>query len=157
MFTNYRHQTRSLKANVITVELLFYRFTPHKNTTVCFSKVNYNSTSPLNPEERVRSQVSLSGMCSAQSGMWAGFSSRTLGFPCHYHSTNVPLSLIRLSPTLYNLSKWQRRLITHLKTPHFTDPKNKRHSRLTGSSVSHVFITHCKKTESTSLGVLPMA
>jgi hypothetical protein len=92
------------------------------------SNVYYNSISPLNSEEYVRSQVSLSGMCSTQSGTWAGFSSRTLCFPCHYYPTNVPLSLIRLSLTLYNLSKWQRRLITHLKIRHFTGPTNKRHS-----------------------------
>lgn len=104
-FTNYRHQTGSLKENVITVESLFYHFTPQNNMTAYFSKVYYNSTSPLNSEERVRSQVSLSGMCSAESGIWVEFSSRTLGFPCHYHSTNVPLFLIHLSPTLYNLSK----------------------------------------------------
>jgi hypothetical protein len=35
---------------------------------------------------------------------------------CQYHSTNAPHSFIHLSPTLHNLSTWERRLTTRRDT-----------------------------------------
>ena len=42
---------------------------------------------------------------------------------CQYHSTNAPHSFIHLSPTLHNLSNWERRLTTR------RDTKRKKHSQ----------------------------
>jgi hypothetical protein len=45
---------------------------------------------------------------------WIYFQS-TSGVPCQYHSRDIPFSSIYLSPTLSNLSNWQRNWIITLK------------------------------------------
>jgi hypothetical protein len=49
------------------------------------------SRQPLTAEARVRSRVSLCGICGGQSGTWTGFSPSTSVFPFQFHSTGAPL------------------------------------------------------------------
>ena len=42
-------------------------------------------------EARVRSRVSLCGICGWPIGTGTSFSPNTSGFPCHFHSTGAPL------------------------------------------------------------------
>ena len=42
--------------------------------------------------------------CVGRSGTVPGFSPSTSDFPCQFHSTNAPYTLIHLPPTLYNVS-----------------------------------------------------
>jgi len=52
------------------------------------------SRRPLAAESRLRFQVSPCEICRAQSGTGTGFPPNTSVFPCQYHSTNAPYSLI---------------------------------------------------------------
>jgi hypothetical protein len=49
------------------------------------------SRRPLIAGARVRSRVSLCGLCGGQSGTGIGFSPNTSVFPCQFHFTGAPL------------------------------------------------------------------
>jgi hypothetical protein len=49
------------------------------------------SRRPLNTDARVRSRISLCGICGGQSCTGTGFSPSTSIFPCQFHSTGAPL------------------------------------------------------------------
>jgi hypothetical protein len=71
----------------------------------------------LTMEAQVRSQPSLYGLYGGQSGSGIGFCLSTSVSPCQYHSSIAPYSfLIRLPPTVHNLSNWQRPYVKHFAT-----------------------------------------
>ena len=49
------------------------------------------SRRPVTAEARVRSRISLCGICGGQSVSGTGFPSSTTVFPCQFHSTGAPL------------------------------------------------------------------
>jgi hypothetical protein len=49
------------------------------------------SRRPPTAEARVRSRVSLCGICGGQSGTGTDYSQSTSVFPCQFHSTGAPL------------------------------------------------------------------
>ena len=91
-----------------------YRFSEHITSGSICAMAQVISHEPVSRGAWVRSQV-VCAVCGGPSGSGAGFSSRTLAFPCH-HYTIAPCSSIHVSPKLYNLSTWQCWQITHLKT-----------------------------------------
>jgi hypothetical protein len=60
-----------------------------------------DSCRPLTAEVWVRSQVSPSEICGAQSGIVTGFSPSTSVFPCQYHSTSGSYSSIYVTDAVW--------------------------------------------------------
>jgi len=50
------------------------------------------SRRPVTAQTQVRSQANRCEICGGQSASGTGVTATTLVFPCHYHSTNTPLS-----------------------------------------------------------------
>jgi hypothetical protein len=94
---------------------------------------------PLTDDARVWSQASSLEICGWQSGTGTGFSPSVFVFPCHYHSTSEPYTLM-YQPTLYNLWQFTASLGRTLKKKEESARRN-RHQMCQWSSFVDFFVS----------------
>jgi len=98
-----------------------YRYPPPAMGILCIQSTDeviecFEECCTISLEVLVQCQASPLKICDVRSGTRIGLSANTSVFHCQYHSTIAAL-LIYLSPVLCNVRNYQRRHITHLKSP----------------------------------------
>jgi hypothetical protein len=119
--TSYRHRTEARRKhshghhiaafykNITSTQFAYFLKKISPQGTNGPDTVQVVSHRHITADNWVRSQSNPCGCCDRQSGTGPGFCPSTSVFPCEYHSTNTREWFMPLSPTLYNLSNWQRR------------------------------------------------